>query len=241
MPSWAGQALTRKHLAFLHRVTAARGPALTLAGTAQPAGGVAGHHVALHAEPAHVDTLVELFRVVAAVTLQDAAALLRGIFDLLRTGRQAHREQRQSNQTPPSHGTLSPVRAFARTLALTLASSRPGRELMKHECQILNSTGIEYLDRGPVILTFEEATAEKGRGCQSLATKAACQITNGRRDGSVKISFEMGAQDRGIPSASRTNLLPEWDMVARFAVAGDGCAGAANTNPAPAKPRGMIG
>jgi hypothetical protein len=61
------------------------------------------------------------------------------------------------------------------------------------------------LDRGPVILTFEEATAEKGCGCQSLATKAACQITNGRRGGSAKIVFEMGAQDREIPlRAGRT-------------------------------------
>ena len=63
--------------------------------------------------------------------LRDAAALLRGVLNLLRTGRQAHGKQRQSNETSQSHGVR--------------ASSRPSREPMKRECQIPNSTEIYTL------------------------------------------------------------------------------------------------
>ena len=137
MPSQTGQAPTYGDLALLHRVTTQR-PSLTLARTSQPAGCVAGHHIALHAEPAHVDTLVELFRIVAAVMLRDAAALLGGVLDFLRTGRQAQGKQHQSDQASQSHD----ARASVRALAFALTSSRPGREPMKRECQMPNSTGI---------------------------------------------------------------------------------------------------
>ena len=78
----------------------------TLARAPQPARGVAGHDVALHADPAHIHTLVDLFGVVSAVVLGDTAPLFRGVVDLLRTGRQSHGKQRYSGQPSPSHGEL---------------------------------------------------------------------------------------------------------------------------------------
>lgn len=101
MPSGAGQARTTGFYVSGYRRTA------PLAGAAQSAGGVAGHHIALHADPAHVDTLVDLFGVVAGVVPGDAGALLGGIVDFLRTGRKAGGEKRQAKQTSQSHGTLS--------------------------------------------------------------------------------------------------------------------------------------
>ena len=102
MPSGAGQALSDRLLRIWLPL---RRQALTRA--AQPARGVARHHIAPHAGPAHVNTLVDLFGVVARVVLRDAGALLGRIVDFLRTGRQSGGEERQAEQASQSHGTLS--------------------------------------------------------------------------------------------------------------------------------------
>ena|ERR1700761_5917249 len=73
---------------------------------AQPARRVAGDRIALHAHPAHVNTLVELLGVVGGVVLSDAAALLGGVIRLLRTGRQTREESHQANQAQQSHVML---------------------------------------------------------------------------------------------------------------------------------------
>jgi hypothetical protein len=102
MPSVAGQALNIR----LGRIgLPLRGQALTRA--TQPARGVAGHHIALHAGPAHIEALVDLFGIVAGIVLGDAGALLGGVLDLLRTSRQSDGEERQAEQASQSHGTLS--------------------------------------------------------------------------------------------------------------------------------------
>jgi hypothetical protein len=80
---------------------------LTLTRTAQPAGRVAGHGIALHAHPAHINALVDLLCVVGRIVLGDAHALLGSIVDVLRTGRHTGRKGYQANQTSQSHGTLS--------------------------------------------------------------------------------------------------------------------------------------
>jgi hypothetical protein len=82
-----------------------------LARAAQPARGVTGHHIALHADPAHIDTLVELLGIVGGIVRVDAKLLLRGVFRLL-TARKTCRKCHQAQQTSPSHGTLSQARAF---------------------------------------------------------------------------------------------------------------------------------
>ena len=82
-----------------------------LARAAQPAGGIAGHHIALLADPAHVDTLVELPGVVGGIARGDAKLLLRGVLRLLAGGK-ACRKRHQTKQTSPSHGPLSLVRAL---------------------------------------------------------------------------------------------------------------------------------
>jgi hypothetical protein len=60
---------------------------LCLMGAAQPARGVAGHHVTFHADPAYLDALVNLLGVIDGVVRGDATTLLGGVFHLL-TGRQ---------------------------------------------------------------------------------------------------------------------------------------------------------
>jgi hypothetical protein len=93
---------------------------LCLMGAAQPARGVAGHHVTFHAGPAYVDALVNLLSVIDSVVRGNAIALLGGVLHLL-TGRQISGQHEQANQTSPSHGTLSCVNAFGPVI------SRPGQ------------------------------------------------------------------------------------------------------------------
>ena len=78
-------------------------PDHALARAAEPAGGVAGHGVALHAGPADVNTLIDLLGVIARVMLGDAGALFGSVIHLLRTGRQTSSEDRQANQTSQWH------------------------------------------------------------------------------------------------------------------------------------------
>jgi hypothetical protein len=78
-----------------------------LARPPQAARRVAGHHIALHAHPAYVNTLFDLLRVIGGVALGDAGALFGGILHLLRTGRQTGGERYQATQALQSHGTLS--------------------------------------------------------------------------------------------------------------------------------------
>src|SRR5581483_1971635 len=75
------------------------GPPLGLrsARAAQPAGGVAGDGIALHAEPADVDALAELPRLIVRAVGGDAGALLGCVVRLLRAGADTHREDRQVN------------------------------------------------------------------------------------------------------------------------------------------------
>jgi hypothetical protein len=75
----------------------------TLTRAAEPAGGVAGHGVALHAGPAHVNTLIDLLGVVARVMLGDAGALFGSVINLLRTGRETSSEDHQAKQTSQWH------------------------------------------------------------------------------------------------------------------------------------------
>jgi hypothetical protein len=51
----------------------------------EPTRGIAGHGVALHAGLAHVNTLVQLPRVIARVTLGDAGTLRFAVLYFLRT------------------------------------------------------------------------------------------------------------------------------------------------------------
>jgi hypothetical protein len=105
-----GVKLTRQSIIrWPHRspVSAVARPLLLGLRAVQPARCVTGEHIALHAEPAHIDALVKLLGIVAGEMRGDAKPLLGGVVRLLRAGRKTRRERHHAKQRSPSHGTLS--------------------------------------------------------------------------------------------------------------------------------------
>ncbi len=114
MPSKAGQEPDQRLRQALALTRGVGREALRLGGrfrAAQPARRIAGQHIALHADPADIDTLIELLGVIGGIVRGNAKLLLWGVVRLL-TGRKAGRQHHQAKETSPSHRTLSSAPAF---------------------------------------------------------------------------------------------------------------------------------
>jgi hypothetical protein len=80
---------------------------LNLARAPEPARRVAGNRVAVHADLADVNALIDFFGIIVLVALGDTGTLLIGVLNLFRTRHEAESQGRQDTEPSHVHGAPS--------------------------------------------------------------------------------------------------------------------------------------